>query len=104
MDAGSIKTRLSLQASQQQSAGTASARSASPSKARDALLSVQAELGAALRTAKILAQEKPPMSEDEAFETAERIAGLLRASNDAFGQEGALFQDLSPDRARALLM
>ena len=63
-----------------------------------ALLSVQAELGAALRTAKILAQEGPPISEDEAFEKAENIAELLKTSADAFGSGAVLFQDLSPEQ------
>ena len=107
MDAGSIKSRLSvsnaLGKTTQQRPDT-QIRSTSPAAAKDALLSVQAELGVALRTAKVLAKETPPISEDEATETAERIADLLKASGNAFGSDAVLFQELSPDRAKALLL
>ena len=70
---------------------------------RSALLSVQAELSSVVQMARVLANEGPPISENEAMETADNIASRLKASGDAFGEEAVLFQELIPERAKNLL-
>ncbi|MGA1191435.1 MAG: hypothetical protein ACO3XO_04050 [Bdellovibrionota bacterium] len=70
---------------------------------RNALLSVQAELRSVVQMARVLANEGPPISENEARKTAKNIASRLKASGDAFGEEAVLFQELIPERAKNLL-
>lgn len=70
---------------------------------RSALLSVQAELSSVVQMARVLANEGPPITENEAKNTANNIASRLKASGDAFGEEAVLFQELIPERAKNLL-
>lgn len=70
---------------------------------RSALLNVQAELSSVVQMARVLVNEGPPISENEAKETANNIASHLKASGDAFGEEAVLFQELMPKRAKNLL-